>query len=273
MTKCIISTGLYSYDTGGKQFFFHPSWPVFYEDNHLLVLYKPSGLLTQGDLSKEPCLLDLAKQWIKIKYEKPGNVFLGLVHRLDRAVAGVMLFAKTSKAAARIAEQFKNRLVEKFYLAVVEGIVEKNSDLLVHTLRPGRLKTAVALSDDPDIRRAELWYEVLDRSRRLRRSLLKIKLFTGRKHQIRAQLSFIGHPVLGDLLYGSSTSLKFGTIALFSHKIVFMHPTKKIPLSIISPLPASWPWDGSVSKDKNLFWAWDEIKEFVETQGLDGTGV
>lgn len=230
----------------------------------MLVLYKPAGILTQGDLSKGPNLFDLAKYWIKLNYNKPGNVFLGLVHRLDRFAAGVIVFARTSKAAARLTEQFKNRMVEKIYLVVVEGIVEKNYDTLIHNVRPGRLKTIVSpTSKSISTQEAELRYEVIDRSYKLRRSLLKVKLTTGRKHQIRAQMSFIGHPVLGDILYGSTLRLKDGAIALFSHQISFNHPTKRSPILITSKVPNLWPWDGKIQKDKNLFWTWDEIKDLL----------
>ncbi|MCX7822320.1 MAG: RNA pseudouridine synthase [Syntrophobacterales bacterium] len=261
MTECIVTPRLNPDDTGREGFFFHPSWPIFYEDNHLLVLYKPSGLLTQGDISKEPNLFDLVKRWIKIKYSKSGNVFVGLVHRLDRLASGVIVFTKTSKAAGRLTEQFKNHLVEKIYLVVVEGIVERRSDVLIHNVKPGRLRTVVVPKDDPDAQKAELWYEVLDRSIKEKKTFMKIKLLTGRKHQIRAQMSFIKHPVLGDTLYGSTVKLRSGAIALHAHEIIFEHPTRKVPIPITSPVPASWPWKKKVSIDKNLFWTWEEIKE------------
>lgn len=252
--------GLNSLNSGGKGFIFHPSLPIFYEDNHLLALYKPAGLLTQADSSEKPNLLDLAKKWIKITYNKPGNVFLGLVHRLDKFASGIILFAKTSKAAARLTEQFKTRLVDKTYLVVVEGLITKNSGILIHHVKPGRLKTTVLNSEQEGTQKAELWYEVLDRSRKLRRTFLKVKLVTGRKHQIRAQFSFIGHPVLGDLLYGSRVNLPGKALALFAHQLSFIHPTKKIPINLSSPLPASWPWNRKVLKDENLLWLWEDIK-------------
>jgi len=263
MTKCFVPGGLNCGDSDRRKFFFHPSWPIFYEDNHLLVLYKPSGLLAQGDASEQPSLYKLAKLWIKKTYAKPGNVFVGLVHRLDRAAAGIMVFARTSKAASRLAEQFRDHLVEKMYLAVVEGLVEQDSGTLVHYVKPGKPKTVVISSFSDGYQEAKLNYAVLGRSRRNRKTLIEIGLHTGRKHQIRAQLSFIGYPIVGDRLYGSSISLPGGAVALLSHRITFFHPTQKIPISLSSPVPASWPWEGNLPKSRSLFWLWDEIKEHL----------
>ncbi|MEJ5300685.1 MAG: RNA pseudouridine synthase [Thermodesulforhabdaceae bacterium] len=244
-----------------RKFFFHPSWPIFYEDNHLLALYKPSGLLTQEDSSEELSLYSLAKLWIKETYAKPGNVFLGLVQRLDRAAAGIIVFAKTSKAASRLAKQFRDHVVEKVYLAVVEGLVEKDTDTLIHYVEPGRTKTLITQFPG---REAKLTYKVLARSYRLKRTLLEVNLYTGRKHQIRVQLSSIGHPLLGDYLYGSSFKFPKGALALLAYRITFLHPTQKIPITLTSPVPTSWPWEGNLSKSKSLFWLWDEIKDHLD---------
>lgn len=264
MTKCFVPGRLNCGDSDRGRFFFHPSWPIFYEDNHLLVLYKPSGLLTQGDTSEQISLYGLAKLWIKKTYAKPGNVFVGLVHRLDRAAAGIMVFARTSKAAARLTEQFRDHLVEKMYLAVVEGLMEPDSGTLIHYVKPGRLKTTVISSFRDGYQEARLDYVVLARSRKHRKTLVEVTLHTGRKHQIRAQFSFIGYPILGDRLYGSSISLPGGAVALLAHRITFLHPTQKIPISLSSPVPASWPWEGNLPKSRSLFWLWDEIKEHLD---------
>lgn len=220
-------------------------------------------------MSQEPSLLDLAKKWLKITYEKPGNVFLGLVHRLDKPASGVIVFAKTSKAASRLSEQFRTRLVDKIYLVVVEGLLREDSGILTHLVKPGRLMTTVVDSGQERAQKAELWYEVLDKSSKPPRTLLKVKLLTGRKHQIRAQLSSIGHPVLGDVLYGSSVKLPGEAIVLFCHQLRFIHPTKKVPVSLSSVLPASWPWDRNILKDEKLFWLWEEIKRELQMLSHD----
>ncbi|MBW1778144.1 MAG: RNA pseudouridine synthase [Deltaproteobacteria bacterium] len=220
--------------------FFHPRWPVFYEDNHILSLYKPAGLLMQGDRTGSPCLLDLARGWIKKRYHKPGRVFLGMVHRLDRPVAGIILFAKTSKAASRLSAQIRDRRVRKGYLAVVEGRVASPSGALSHCIEYEKRRRRPKESTQTSVREARLSFRVLEATGN--RSLLRIDLETGRKHQIRIQLARIGHPVAGDVRYGASTPLLFRRIALFSKEIAFQHPTRQEKIVLSSPLPEGWPW-------------------------------
>jgi 23S rRNA pseudouridine1911/1915/1917 synthase len=187
---------------------------VLYEDNHLIAVYKPHGVLVQGDKSGDECLMDEVKNFLKEKYKKPGNVFLGLLHRLDRPVAGIVLFAKTSKGASRLSEQFRNHTVEKVYQALVEGKPEKSSGTLINWLRKDKEKNKVEVFDKEvqDSQRAELDYEVIKSANN--QSLLKVILKTGRAHQIRAQLSRIGCPIVGDKKYGSKVEYKKGAIAL-----------------------------------------------------------
>ncbi|MFW6080638.1 MAG: RluA family pseudouridine synthase [Desulfosalsimonas sp.] len=221
-------------------YFYTRKWPVFHEDNHLLVLYKPSGLLTQGDRTDDISLPELAKQWIKVRYQKPGRVFLAPVHRLDRPVAGVTVFARTSKAASRLAAQFRGGTVEKKYLAVVEGLVPYSSGRLSDDMeRRGPTSVIVDLPTEKS-RQAVLFYRVIDT--RKDRSFLEIDLVTGRHHQIRAQLANMGFPVLGDLRYGASRPMAERQLALFAKQICFDHPTGRHRMCFASPLPSGWPW-------------------------------
>jgi len=213
---------------------------ILYEDNHLLAVYKPPGMLIQGDKTGDLSLLDWAKAWIKNRYQKPGNVFLGLVHRLDRPVAGVALFARTSKAAARLSAQIRDRTVEKIYWAVVHGTpspLEGKSELF---LARTRNKAVVTGPNDSSGKLALLHYRILESSALF--SLVEVTLITGRHHQIRCQLATLGHPVLGDVKYGSSETLPSGTIALLSKRLVCRHPTRDLDVIIESPMPENWPW-------------------------------
>ncbi|MBC2743786.1 MAG: RNA pseudouridine synthase [Desulfosarcina sp.] len=211
--------------------FFDPRWPVLYEDNHLLAVYKPSGLLVQGDRTGDGCLLDLGKQWLKERYHKPGKVFLAMVHRLDRPVAGVVLFARTSKAAGRLSKQFRERTVQKHYLAVVSGTVSSESGRLIHHIeRHDRLSRVVPAPTDSS-QEARLRYTVLGTDRD--KSLLRISLETGRRHQIRIQLANLGYPILGDLRYGADAPLHGRQIALLAHELKVDHPTKKSNFCVV----------------------------------------
>lgn len=220
--------------------FFDSRWPVLYEDNHLLAVYKPSGLLVQGDRTGDVCLLDLGKQWLKERYHKPGKVFLGMVHRLDRPVAGVVLFARTSKAAGRLSQQFRERTVEKQYLAVVHGRVAGESGRLIHHIeRRDRVSRAVS-SPTAFSQEARLHYTVLGADRET--SLLRISLETGRRHQIRIQLAHMGHPILGDLRYGAEAPLPGRQIALLAQVLSLDHPIRGDRLVLTSSTPEGWPW-------------------------------
>jgi 23S rRNA pseudouridine1911/1915/1917 synthase len=172
-----------------------------YEDNHLIAVYKPAGVLVQGDATGDACLMDEAKQFLREKYLKQGNIFLGLIHRLDRPVQGIVLFAKTSKGASRLSEQFRQHTVEKIYHAVVRGMPPMHGTL-VHWISKDETKNKVTVfeREHTGALRAELSYEVVKSS--VDHSLIKIKLATGRPHQIRAQFSHIGHPIVGDEKYG-----------------------------------------------------------------------
>ena len=215
---------------------------ILYEDNHLLAVYKPAGVLAQGDESGDPTLLDAAKAWLKDKYAKPGNVFLGLVHRLDRPVAGVFLFAKTSKAASRLSTKFREGRVEKVYRAVVEG----KPDLPEQTLRgfivkdEARRRSRLAEAGTPQAKEAVLDYRVLDS--KAGRSLVEVAPRTGRSHQIRVQLAGIGHPVLGDVKYGAKEPLPGGVIALYARVLRVAHPTRDEQIEIAGGPPPFWPW-------------------------------
>jgi 23S rRNA pseudouridine1911/1915/1917 synthase len=221
-------------------FFFDPRWPVLYVDNHLLAVYKPSGLLVQGDRTGDACLLDLAKQWIKVRYRKPGKVFLAMIHRLDRPVAGVLLFARTSKAAGRLSRQFRERSVEKRYLAVVHGKVDPPSGRLVHHIERRNRHSRVVQTSTSLSQEARLRYTLVASDGE--KSLLQIALETGRRHQIRLQLAHVGHPILGDLRYGAGRPLEGKSIALLAHQLAVDHPTLGTRLHIASPIPLSWPW-------------------------------
>lgn len=198
---------------------------ILYEDNHVIVVNKPSGVLVQGDDTNEDCLLEQVKRFIKTRDDKPGNVFLGLVHRLDRNVSGVILFAKTSKGASRLSEQFRLHTVEKIYHAWVSGIPAKKSATLTHFLLKNEQnnKTAVYESEIRGAQYAELHYQMVKIAGDF--SLLRLTLKTGRPHQIRAQLGYIGHPVVGDGKYGSGISLSNEQISLVATSLSFMTAT------------------------------------------------
>lgn len=198
---------------------------ILYEDNHLIAVYKPAGMLVQGDKSGDKSLMDEVKSYIKEKYQKPGNVFLGLVHRLDRNVDGIVLFAKTSKGASRVSEQFRLHTVKKIYHAWVEGVVLEKRATLVHILRHDENQNKTQVFEEnlhgygQGGDRAELSYELVKTEGNF--SLLKVFLKTGRHHQIRAQLSHIGYPIVGDKKYGARTVLPEHKIALTATELSF----------------------------------------------------
>lgn len=215
---------------------------ILFEDNHLLAVNKKAGELVQGDITGDASLLEKLKDFIKKRDSKPGNVFLGLIHRLDRPTSGAILYAKTGKGLSRMNELFKSREVEKRYWAIVEGKPEKKEDKLTHYLKknPKNNKVTVYTSPTAGAKKAELEYRVLGELDNY--TLLEVNLFTGRSHQIRSQLSFIWHPIKGDLKYGARRSNPDGGICLHARFLEFIHPVKKEKLSIIAPVPDQSLW-------------------------------
>lgn len=214
---------------------------VIYEDNHLLGVCKPGGLLVQGDRTGDPTALELAKNYIKETYDKPGAVFLGLVHRVDRPVSGVVVFARTSKAASRLARAFHDRRVEKTYIAVVIGAVVPSSGTLSGYVERAHTRSRLASAGSERARRAELSYRAL--AGRSGLTLVEIRPHTGRHHQIRLQLSAAGHPIVGDLKYGAGEPLPDRTIALHSARLAFDHPVggRQVVLTAKPPVDRE-PW-------------------------------
>mgnify|MGYP003760964151 FL=1 len=219
------------------------SIPIIYEDNHLLVVEKPVNVLSQADRTGDPDMLTLLKQDLKERYNKPGNVYLGLVHRLDRPVGGVMVFAKTSKAAGRLSKQFVDGSFEKIYLAVVHGRPKKSAGQLVHYLKKDRElnKVAASAGEVSGSRKAVLNYQVLESQKGC--SLVRIELITGRPHQIRAQFAAEGTPLIGDQKYGIPTK-DHVQIALWSCQVGFSHPTLKEWMTFkLLPPTRLYPWN------------------------------
>ncbi|MGE5474293.1 MAG: RluA family pseudouridine synthase [Ignavibacteriales bacterium] len=208
----------------------------------MIIVEKPVNIPTQGDESGDIDMLSLIKEYIKEKYNKPGNVFLGLVHRLDRPVGGVMVFAKTSKAASRLSEQVRSRNLKKTYLAVVHGnIINPNGTLIDYLIKDNKTNTVKIVKKDINgAKEAVLDYNLIDTKDGL--SLIKVNLQTGRPHQIRVQFAGLGNPLWGDQKYGAKIS-KFGQqIALWSHEIKLTHPVSKEEMSFKSVLPDKYPW-------------------------------
>ncbi len=194
---------------------------ILYEDNHVIVVVKPNNLLSQGDATGDPNLLDMVKDYIKVKYNKPGNVYVGLVHRLDRPVGGVMVFAKSSKAASRLSEAIKKHSgFNKKYLAVIRGVPEKEGTFKDYLLKKDDGNTVV--SDKAHGKEAILNYKLLETNGEL--SLVEVELITGRHHQIRVQFSSRGYSLYGDARYGTNTG---DDICLWAYKLSFIHPTLK----------------------------------------------
>lgn len=216
---------------------------IAYEDNHIIVVVKPQNIPTQEDESKDKDLLTMIKEYIKERDNKPGNVYVGLVHRLDRPTGGVMVFAKTSKAASRLSEQIKNGEFQKTYLTVVNGKPrEKRSKLINYLQKNARTNTVQVVPElTTNAKRAELEYEVLDEKEKV--SLLKVNLFTGRSHQIRVQMKHIGCPVYGDVKYGGDILAKGHNLALWAYELRFIHPTTKENMTFkVYPPEDIVPW-------------------------------
>lgn len=213
---------------------------ILYEDNHVIVCVKPAGVLSQGDGSDSPDMLTILKRYIKQKYKKPGEVFLGLVHRLDRPVSGVMVFARTSKAASRLSEQIRSGKTVKCYRCIVNGVVEGEGKLENYILKDSKTNT-VSVTDEPvkDAKFAVLEYKAVRSEGNM--TLVNIKLGTGRSHQIRAQLAHFGHPIAGDRRYGKPDGTGYD-IALQSYRFEFDHPTRKDRMNFEIPVPSCAPW-------------------------------
>lgn len=213
-----------------------------YEDNHVIVVYKEVGEIVQGDKTGDLPLSYTVKEWLKEKYQKPGNVFLGVVHRLDRPVAGLVVFAKTSKALSRLNDLFRKGEVHKTYWAIVQHEPVEAEGLLTNWLvRNERQNKTYAYDHEvAGSKKAMLRYKVIGRSDRY--VLLEIHLLTGRHHQIRTQLAHIGCPIKGDLKYGAPRSNPDGGISLLSHRVAFVHPVSKQPIDVVSPLPDEKLW-------------------------------
>ncbi|MBW4770158.1 RluA family pseudouridine synthase [Prevotella jejuni] len=215
---------------------------VLYEDNHIIIVYKEAGEIVQGDKTGDEPLSEIVKRWIKDKYQKPGNVFLGIVHRLDRPVSGLVVFAKTSKALTRLNNMFRNGEVHKTYWAIVtRPPFEKEATLTDWLVRNERQNKSYAYNHQvPTSKKSILHYKVINQSERY--TLLEINLMTGRHHQIRCQLSNMDCPIKGDLKYGAQRSNSDGSISLLSHRIEFIHPVSKENICIESPLPNDNLW-------------------------------
>lgn len=215
---------------------------VIYEDNHILVVNKTAGLLVQGDKTGDKSLLDLAKKYIKDKYQKPGEVFLGLVHRLDRPTTGVIVLARTSKALSRLSQQFKERIPKKIYRAVVSGTPEPKATL-EHYLRKNssKNKSFHYPKNTPNTKKAILHYRSVKQLKSYH--VLDIELETGRHHQIRAQLAAVGLHIKGDLKYGAKRPNKNGSIHLHARSLTLIHPTKKEEMTFLVPTPNDEIWD------------------------------
>ena len=217
-----------------------PSIEILYEDNHVLGVFKPAGLLTQGDRTGDPTALELAKHYLRERYRKPGAVFLGSVHRLDRPVSGVMVFARTSKAASRLSRSFHDRHVEKVYLAVVWGEIREEAGELSGHLERAHMRARLVAAATTRSKPATLAFRVLARGGGM--SLLEVTPRTGRHHQIRLQLSAAGHPIVGDIKYKASEPLADRSIALHSARLRFPHPVREEVVALAAPPPSAAPW-------------------------------
>lgn len=200
---------------------------VVYEDNHIIVVIKPQNIPTQEDESKDKDLLTMVKEYIKVKENKPGNVYVGLVHRLDRPTGGLMIFAKTSKAASRLTQEIHTNDFKKRYLTVVVGKPrDKRAKLVNYLMKNSRTNTVQVVPElTTNAKRAELEYQVLDEKEKV--SLVEVQLLTGRSHQIRVQMKHIGCPVYGDVKYGGDSLAKGHNLALWAYELKFVHPTTK----------------------------------------------
>jgi 23S rRNA pseudouridine1911/1915/1917 synthase len=215
---------------------------ILYEDNHIIIVNKSPREIVQGDKTGDKPLVDMVKDYLKEKYHKPGNVFCGVVHRLDRPTSGIVVFAKTSKALARLNEMFKKGEVDKTYWAIVKDLPPQDEGTLVHFLIKNQKnnKSVAYDTEKPRSKKAVLHYKLVGRSQRY--YLLEVKLETGRHHQIRCQLAKIGLPIRGDLKYGAQRSNPDGSISLHARNISFVHPVSKKMIDITAPVPDDPLW-------------------------------
>lgn len=215
---------------------------VLYEDNHIIIVNKTTSEIVQGDKTGDKPLSEIVKEWLKEKYNKPGNVFCGVTHRLDRPVSGIVVFAKTSKALSRMNEMFKNKDVKKTYWAIVKNTPKQAVGTLKHYLikNEKQNKSYAHNTEKPGSKLAILHYKLISRSDKY--NLLEVDLETGRHHQIRVQLSQMGCPIKGDLKYGSDRSNPDGGISLHARKISFIHPVSKELIEVTAPLPDDNLW-------------------------------
>ena len=216
---------------------------VIYEDNHIIIVNKSSGEIVQGDKTGDTPLVETVRAYIKEKYNKPGNVFCGLTHRLDRPVSGVVIFAKTSKALERINNMLKNHEIKKTYWAIVKNSPQQSEGTLVNYLvRNEKQNKSFAYSTEkPNSKRAELNYKVMGKSDNY--TLLEVNLITGRHHQIRCQLAAMGCPIKGDLKYGFDRSNRDGSISLHARSVEFTHPVSKELIHVEAPTPEDTLWE------------------------------
>lgn len=215
---------------------------VIYEDNHLIIVNKSASEIVQGDKTGDTPLSEIVGQWIKEKYNKPGNVFVGVTHRLDRPTSGIVVFAKTSKALSRLNEMFKNHLIRKTYWAIVKNTPQEPSGRLVHFLKKNEKqnKSYAYAQEIAGSKQAILSYKTIARGNNY--SLLEVSLETGRHHQIRCQLAHIGCPIKGDLKYGAERSNPDGSISLHARHISFIHPVSKEEITVKAPVPNDNLW-------------------------------
>ncbi len=219
---------------------------VLFEDNHLIVVNKRPGDIVQGDKTGDTPLSEVVKEYIAEKYDKPGAVFLGVVHRLDRPTSGIVVFARTSKALARLNKMFSERETEKIYWAIVKNIPPKTEDTLIHYLKrnPKQNKSYAHIKEVPDSKKGVLHYKLLKKLDNY--YLLEVVLETGRHHQIRSQLSAIGCPIKGDLKYGFDRSNPDGSIHLHAKKLTLVHPVQKEEITIEAPPPEETVWNACI---------------------------
>lgn len=219
---------------------------VLYEDNHLIAVNKPSGVLVQGDVTGDKPLSEIVKEYIRVRYKKPGNVFVGVTHRLDRPVSGVVLFARTSKALPRVNEMFQNRKIDKTYYAITTKCPDPLKGHLTHFILKDKVKNVVKAYEKTgnrtkDAKKADLDYELIAALENY--YLLRIHPSTGRPHQIRVQLATIGCPIVGDVKYGFENPNSDGSICLHCQSLAFEHPVKKEPVFIEADLPDHPVWN------------------------------